>query len=271
MMKMLLVASVAVSCTNAVACVGTTGADIVDFDAAAAGPPDAVAGESLPFVTDRGFSVELTRAELHVGAVYLDQALPVSGAQNTSCILPGTYVAEVTDGIDVDLLNPAPQRFLNEGHGTTLEARAGQVWLTHDDVNATVDPSGEPVLSFEGTATVGGEERHFTGEVSISSNRLTASSLAGANPICKQRIVSPITTLVSVEKTGALLLRIDPRLFFTNVDFAALVKSGDDYVFSDAPAAPSYTQPSVNLYSNLHSGGSLAGPAPYTFSWTPRL
>jgi hypothetical protein len=252
-------------------CVGTTGGELVDFDAAAAGPVGAVAGESLSFVSDGGFAVELTRASLHVGAMYLDQSEPVSGAQNTSCILPGTYVAEVTEGIDVDLLDPSPQRFPVEGHGTTFEARAGQVWLTHDDVNAAVDPSGRPVLDFEGTVTIGAEQRHFLGEVSISSNRATSSALAGASPICKQRIVSPITTLVSVQTSGALLLRVDPRLFFTNVDFTALTKSGENYVFGDDPTAPSYAQPSVNLYSNLHSGGSVPGSSPYTFSWTPRL
>jgi hypothetical protein len=253
----------------AVGCVGTTGADIVDFDAVAAGPSEARAGEPLSFTNDRGFAVELTRATLHVGAMYLDQSLPVSGAQSATCILPGTYVAEVTTGRDVDLLDPTPQTFPGGGHGTTLDARAGQVWLTHDDVNAGVDPSGEPILDFAGTATVEGELRPFSGKITISSNRQAAGELAGANPICKERIVSPVETVVSVERTGSLLLRIDPRLLFVNVDFAALPLTSEGYVFSDDPNDPDYGQPSVNLYSNLHSGGSLAGPSLYVFSWQP--
>ncbi len=247
-------------------CVGTTGGEIVDFEAGAAGPKDAIAGEPLAFTTDRGFDVELTRATLHVGAMYLDQAFPVSGAQSTSCILPGTYVAEVTQGADVDLLDPAPARFPHGGHGTTLPARAGQVWLTHDDVNATLDPGDEPVLSVEGTTVVDGAARAFSADVTISSNHRTASSLAGANPICKQRIVSPIPANVSVQTEGALLLRIDPRLLFVNVDFAALTENGGAYAFSDDPTSPQYGQPSVNLYANLHAGGSL-----YTFSWVSHL
>ena len=264
-------AMVAFSVPFAVACVGTTGADIVDFEAGAAGPRDARAGEPLSFTNDRGFAVELTRASLHVGAMYLDQSLPVSGAQSATCILPGTYVAEATMGRDVDLLDPTPQTFPGGGHGTTLEARAGQVWLTHDDVNATVDPSGEPILFFEGTTTVEGELRPFTGKVTISSNRQSAGQVAGASPICKERIVSPIETQVSVETTGALLLRVDPRLLFVNVDFAALPLTSEGYVFSDDPDEPAYGQPSVNLYSNLHSGGSLAGPSLYVFSWQSEL
>ncbi|HEX4340009.1 MAG TPA: hypothetical protein VH062_29075 [Polyangiaceae bacterium] len=247
-------------------CVGTTGGDIVDFEAGAAGPKDVVRGESLSFTTDRGVPVELTRATLHVGAMYLDQALPVSGAQSSTCILPGTYVAEVTDGIDVDLLDPTPTKFPGEGHGTTSVARAGQVWLTHDDVNAGIDPSGKPILSLEGTTTIAGEEHPFSAVLTISSNRQAAGAVAGANPICKERIVSPIATEVSVQEEGALLLRIDPRLLFTNVDMSALTLTPDGYVFSDDPTAATYTQPSLNLYSNLHSGGSV-----YTFSWTPRL
>ncbi|HVW28799.1 MAG TPA: hypothetical protein VHC69_25715 [Polyangiaceae bacterium] len=225
-----------------------------------------MAGEPLSFTTDRGFDVELTRATLHVGAMYLDQAFPVSGAQSTNCILPGTYVAEVTQGADVDLLDPSPKKFPGGGQGTTLAARAGQVWLTHDDVNAAIDPSDEPILNVEGSATVNGDVRPFSAAVTISSNRQLASSLAGADPICKQRIVSPIPANLVVETEGALLLRIDPRLLFVNVDFAALTGNDGTYVFSDDPSSPDYGQPSVNLYANLHAGGSL-----YAFSWVSHL
>src|SRR5579859_3049450 len=98
----------AVLALGAVACVGTTGGAIVDFPVAASGPPDAVAGQPLVFQGDFGWTVTLTKAVLHVGALYLDQAAPISGAQDTNCILPGTYVAEVTAGMDVDLLDPSP-------------------------------------------------------------------------------------------------------------------------------------------------------------------
>ncbi len=247
-------------------CVGTTGGDIVDFDAAAAGPKDAIAGEPLSFMSDRGFPVELTRATLHVGAMYLDQSFPVSGSQSPTCILPGTYVAEVTQGVDVDLLDPTPAKFPSQGHGTTLEAVAGQVWLTHGDVNASVDPSGRPILSLEGTTTITGEDRPFSATITISSNRQSSGVTAGADPICKERIVSPIATRLSVQQEGGLLLRIDPRLLFTNVDLSALPLTSTGYAFSDDPGSNTYTQPSLNLYQNLHSGGSL-----YTFSWVSHL
>ena len=108
------------------ACGGSTGEQLVTFRAGASGPSDAVAGEALEFVNGRGFQVALTEAKLTVGAMYLNQTLPVSGAQATRCILPGTYVAEVVQGGQVDLLSPAlqefsvPNKFTLNGHCSVM-------------------------------------------------------------------------------------------------------------------------------------------------------
>lgn len=244
-------------------CVGTTGGELVDFDAAASGPADAVAGQPLRFRTSRGWDVSLSTARMHIGALYLVDSFPVSGAQATSCVLQGSYVAEVVQGLDVDLLSSAPQRFPNLGRGSTLPARAGQVWLTAGDVNRVDDPPRPTVvLELSGTASLNGEERPFDAKLTIAGNRLSVGSTAGAAPICKERIVSPIATDVQVERTGALWLRVDPRRLFTNVDFGALAPVGDRFAFRD----DSSDQPSANLYNNLKQGGDL-----YVFSWVPPL
>jgi hypothetical protein len=260
----------AVVTASGTACVGTTGGQLVDFQAAAAGPADANAGQPFAFTTDRGWHVVLTTATLHVGALYLDQSAPVSGSQGTNCILPATYVAQVipplsSTGIDVDLLSSTPQPFPASGQGTTLPpALLGQVWLTGGDINATEDTT--PILVLAGTADQDGTTIPFEGKITIGSNREAGgSALAGADPICKQRIVS-IPTAVSVRSTGALLLRIDPRLLFVNVDLSQLTKFSSTYGFSDDPTSPDYTQPSLNLYQDLHSAGAL-----YTFSWVDGL
>jgi hypothetical protein len=238
-----------------IACVGTTGGAIVDFPAVVVTAP-----EAKDFTNDRGWHVVLTKAKLHIGAVYLDSALPVSGAQSTECILPGTYVGELTNGLDVDLLSPTAQPFPDLGHGTTTPARAAQVWLTAGDVNLVDDST--PMLDIEGIADRAGDVRPFSGTIVIGKNRAATTATPGASPICKQRIVSPIPTTVAVEKTGTLRLEIDARQLFVNVEFADLEKSGTTYVFSDAPGTDGYTQPSINLYENLHSGGAL-----YALSW----
>lgn len=258
------------------ACVGTTGGQIIDFDAAAAGPKDANGELNFDIELTNGthWNVDLTKATVHVGAVYLDDSLPVSGAQNTACILPGTYVAEVTTGLDVNLLSNAPQHFPSRGHGTTLAVQAAQVWLTHGDVDTIADANPYPILDVEGTASLGSNVRPFVGQITISNNRAnTSGSFPGAYPICKQRIVSPIPTTVGVQAAGGLLLTIDPRQLFNNVDFGQLANVSGSYVFSDDPSdsnpsSPTfYSQPSVNLYSNLMSAGTTNGPNLYSFEW----
>lgn len=260
------------------ACVGTTGGDVIDFQAAAAGPADAQAGKPLDFTTDRGWHVVLTKATLHIGALYLNQSRPVSGAQATTCILPGTYVAQVTSGLDVDLLSPAPQRFPTLGHGTTLDALVAQVWLAGGGDDHDLDNLADttPILVIEGTADLAGVAMPFAGRITIASNRQAqGGALAGSNTICRQRIVSPIPTHVLIQHSGGLLLRVDPRQLFVNVDFAQLGKLSSGFGFSDEPSqidpkSPAYySQPSANLYSNLHSAGTIT-PV-YSFAWDPDL
>jgi len=246
------------------ACGGTTGEQVVDFDAVASGPADAIAGEPLSFEGSRGWQVTLSQASMHIGALYLAEAMPVSGAQATSCILPGSYVAQVVEGRDIDLLSAEPQAFPARGRGTTLEARAGQVWLTSNDVNlANVPTPPTVILNLLGSALRDSEVRPFEAKLTIASNRVDSSgSVAGGSPICKERIVSPIPTAIRVETDGALWLRIDPRLLFTNVDFGALEAQGDVFIFQDDAS----DQPSANLYNNLKQAGPL-----YDFSWVAQL
>jgi hypothetical protein len=242
------------------ACTGTTGEDLVTFAAAAAGPEDAAAGGGpLEFDIPTGFHVRLETAKLHVGALYLNQSVPISGAAETGCILPGIYVAEVVEGRDVDLLSSTPQPFPVDGHGTTVAAKAGEVWLTGGDVDAPVDDT--PILVVSGTATgADGVSVPFDGTLTIGKNRVVPSrntAQPGANPICKQRIVTPIVVDLSVRQGGTLLLRADPRLLFSSVDFTNL---GGSSTFDDQ----SRTQASRNLYQALHAAGTV-----YRFEWKP--
>ncbi len=247
-------------------CVGQTGGVTVDFQVAAAGPADATAGQPLAFTSSAGWDVVLNQAKLHIGAVYLDESRPISGGQATGCYLTGTYVAQETSGLDVDLLNPGLQMFPAKAHGITEPtALIGQVWLTGGDINATVDPT--PILVEAGTATQAGATFPFTGAVTISSNHQSASSgAAGGDPICKARIVTPIDA-VSIQTTGGLSLRIDPRSYFAGVDFGQLPVDATTggYAFSDSPGSAGYSPTGFQLYTNLHQ------TAPYSFSWTDLL
>ena len=250
----------------ACACTGTTGGELIAFPAAAAGPADAQAGQPLAFTNGRGFDVTLTQAVLHVGAVYLNQSRPTSGAQPTSCVLPGvTYVAEVRSGLDVDLLSPELQPFATPGAGSTTQALAAEVWLAHGDVDAADDRV--PILTVAGTAIAqkDGAAFPFVGALTIGKNRSAGSTdvaQPGKDPICKERIVSPIAVDLTPEPQGRLVLRIDPRAFFTTVDFGTLAPRTTApllYGFADDDR----DQASTALY---HRG--VRSSAAYTFAWS---
>ena len=194
------------------------------FHAQAAGPADAIEGQPLAFDTETGWHVVLTTAKMHIGAIYLNESVPTSGAQDTSCVSEGVYSGEVTTGVDIDVLSstPQPARPLT-GNGTSARAITGEVWLTGGDVNAMDDPT--VIVNVVGTATQGGASYPFTATVSIGANRaVPPSNLAtpGMNPICKQRIVSAIPTDVVLTQGGTLLVRIDPRNWFIDTDFSQL-------------------------------------------------
>jgi hypothetical protein len=257
--RMTMLASVA--CIFSAACVGQTGGTTVVFPAAAAGPADAVAGQPLSF-SSGGFEIVLTRATLRIGALYLDESQSISGGQATGCYLTGTYVAQETSSLDVDLLNPAAQRFPGPALGITEPSPlVGQVWLTGGDVNAASDPT--PILVIAGTATQNGMAFPFAGTITIGTNRQGSGGVSGGSPICKARIVTLIPARVTLRNTGGLLLRVDPRPLFDRVDFSTLPldpRSGE-FVFPDEPGLVA----AQNLYGNLHS------TAPYAFSWTDTL
>lgn len=233
------------------ACGTTTGSDFVTFNATAAGPADAPgAGTPFSFTNGRGYAVTLDRAQVYVGAIYLNQGRGTGNITETSCTLPGIYAGQVLDGLTVDLLDPLPKAFPVPGEGTATPVGSAEVWLTAGDINAA--DSRKVVFDFAGTATApatgtGQAVYPFAGQVTIGRNRKLSppsSAVPGANPICKQRIVSPILladpTLTGdgPSQDGTLTVRIDPRGIFAAVDFAALTP---DDVNLEPSATPTYT------------------------------
>ncbi len=242
-------------------CVGSTGSEVVDFPVFAAGPVDSVAGSPYEFDTSAGYHVRLDRAVLHIGGVYLNRSRPVQGAQDTPCVLPGVYAAELTSGMDVDVLSPALQRFPAPANGTADRALAGEVWLTGGRVDATEDST--PILQFEGAASRESLSWRFEGVITIGTNRqITPSDPAtpGANPLCKSRIVTPIPIDLTPRDSGALVVRADPRVWFDLVDFDQLEGAqgqGELLVVPDELEG----QPATTLFQSLRSVSA------YDFVW----
>jgi hypothetical protein len=237
---------------SAAGCSGTTGSNLVTFTARAGGPADATAGGPLEFDSGSIYHVSLTQASFHFGAIYLNRSVPVSGAAEAPCVLPGVYVGQAFGpcnengvcGVDLDLLSPELTTFSVTGEGTADEAKVAEVWLTSGDINAATDLT--PVLIAAGTASRSGQLWPFRATVTIGANRqipVQNPSMPGSNPICKERIVTPICLDPMVKcqdgftlgNGGTLDLRVDPRPMFDNVDFAALTPESDgSYVIPDA-------------------------------------
>jgi hypothetical protein len=200
-------------------CGGSTGSALVSFSACAAGPGDAA--RPLRFTTGLGYTVALDRASLHVAAIYLNQAVPTSGAQESSCVLPGVYVGQVFGPVDVDLLDPAPVVFPRRGDGTQTRAATAEVWLAGGAIDAPDDAT--VIFAASGTAARGGAAWPFDASITIGRNRqlpVQNPAMPGAQPICHQRIVTPIPADLVPTDGGRLELRIDPREMFHGVEFA---------------------------------------------------
>ncbi|MCA9628970.1 MAG: hypothetical protein KC766_14925 [Myxococcales bacterium] len=247
-----------------VACAPSTGSGTLEFEAFAAGPAALSGDGTYAFDTVSGYHVELNRANLRVGALYLNEQVPLPGAADRDCYLPGIYVAEVNRGITVDTLSPTPQPFPDPGVALEERARTGEVWLLGEstDIDAAEDP--HVIFAAAGTATRGNESWPFDASLTIGSNRRispTDPKKPGDNPICGERVVSPIPVDVRPEPGGALTLRIDPAAFFRDVQFDQLEQVSDDpplYRFRDVTDG----QPNINVYRGLHSTRSA-----YSFDW----
>ncbi|MEJ7733355.1 MAG: hypothetical protein WKG00_29685 [Polyangiaceae bacterium] len=242
-------------------CVGDTGEDLIHFAAFAGGALGASNG-TYAFESGRGYQVELTRARLHVGAMYLNRSRPSDVVSDTTCTLAGIYVAEVTSGLDVDALNPELQRFPADGFATTERAITGELWLSGGEIDVVGDPT--VILDVAGRATKQGDGYPFEGRFTIGANRVVVPSdpaLPGREPICKQRVVTPIGTDIVPSAEGGLVLRIDPKGWFGNVDFKTLDEDPGDpalYRFADEES----NQASNSLYDGLHASGGV-----YSFEW----
>lgn len=250
----------------ATACIGTTGSELVTFEAFAAGPgdiPTDAPARGLAFAR-RGWSITLTRAKVHIGALYLNRSVPVSGGQERDCFLPGVYVAQVLSGMDLDALSPVPQPFPDRGSGTADLAVTGEVWLTGGSIDALDDRT--IIADIAGTATRDATTMRFEGTVTIGKNRLrsdgTDPARPGANPLCGERIVTQIATSIRPTNGGKLLVRVDPREWFDNVelgDLEPVSPTSDLRVIPDDAS----NQPAANLYGGLRARDT------YRFEWLP--
>ncbi|MCL2627007.1 MAG: hypothetical protein FWD46_09405 [Cystobacterineae bacterium] len=243
-------------CLLALGCISTTGGEWIEFEAVGVGDE-----ASREFSTPLGYEVRLDEAHLRIGALYFNQSAPGNHALETSCVLPGIYSAQVRGGLWLDALSEERQRFAVKGSGTTEPSRAAEIWLSSGNVDIADDPT--VVLEAAGEAFRGGVYWPFKARLSIGLNRLEPPlnpALPGSNPICKQRIITPIPIELDLKNRGTLVLKVAPSAWFRNIEFAELSKAPGAayYEFKDEAAG----QPDNALYA-----GMRANLGPYHFSF----
>ncbi|MEI9936631.1 MAG: hypothetical protein WDO69_05345 [Pseudomonadota bacterium] len=242
-----------------------TGGQLVTFQAFASGVADA--NGSLDFDTGAGFHVQLTEAAMHIGAVYfrLGQANP--GDANASCVGDTTYGLQVPGAVDVDVLSSERQAFLVTGNATSDLDQSAEIWLVDGNINTVA--SSTVIASVAGVATRRAVTFPFQGSITIGQNRLIPSSNPaepGANPICKQRIVSPIPLQIRPTVGGALVLQIDPRPWLDDLDFSALLP-GSDGVTLEIRDVSTGLGADVTESRDFFNGVTGASTEVYEFSW----
>jgi hypothetical protein len=160
----------------------------------------------------------------------------------------------------VDALSEERQAFPVKGSGTTEPSRAAEVWLSSGNIHAAHDAT--VVLEVVGEATKDGVRWPFEAKLTIGENRATPPSnpaLPGSNPICKQRIVTPIPVQLKLQNQGLLMVKVQPSAWFDKVEFSELSQVSEEpllYRFKDEAAG----QPDNALYA-----GMRANVGPYSF------
>ena len=260
----------------AASCNGSTGNELISFSAYARGAPEA----SQPF-TAGGYSIQLTKAKMLLGAVYVDEAPIGNQAGGPVCIAPDIFAAQVPGPVagaggsnEVDLLSDTPQEFSVYGQGTLDTGLSWQIWLTDGDIN---EPNRSHVVDLQGVATrlADGLAVPFAAIVTINNNRLVTTvdpAQPGANPICKKRIILIGGIDTTFFAGGTLTVTVDPRQWFLfGYDFASLPSVTDDACVigdSSVPVEPSQDFGAAKVCipnTNYASGsGALAGSELFT-------
>ncbi len=264
-------------------CNGTTGDQIIAFPAYAGGAEGASESFSV-----NGYTIQLTFAQMYIGAVYLNEAPPGATFNTPVCTNPGVYAAQVPGGVEVNLLSTAPQKFSVEGTGTADLAQSWELWLTDGDAN-NPDNSGFGIpntVDLQGTATREADGAVFTFAATVNINQgnrgvpVTDPSQPGQNPICKQRIVVLGGISLQLFPGGSLLVTIEPRGWFNlPIDFSTLPPVASDEceldtqpVYGDAQYCIPDTNGATGLGAiqgrNLYTGIFTGGPAAYALSYS---
>ncbi len=269
----------------AASCNGTTGDELITFPAYAAGAE----GAGEPFHV-HGYTIQLTFAQMYIGAVYIDESPPGATFDTPVCTNPGVYAAQVPAGVELNLLSTTLQKFAVAGNGTADLGLSWELWLTAGDVNApnNTNSTVPNIVDLQGTATRDSDGAVFSWAATVNINQsnpgqrigaVSDPSQPGQDPICKKRILEAGGISTPLFAGGEIVVTVDPRGWFNSpIDFSTLppVTSADcsldqSSIFGDAqyciPDTSFSTGPGATAGASLFTGIYTGGDAAYRLSF----
>jgi hypothetical protein len=206
----------------AVGCGGTTGGHLLQVPFEAGGIARD-ASQPFTFVTEQGWTVTLTQAEVVLGPLYFNVI-----ASQTVGFRSGVVIMQVTQQFIVNMLNPTLVAVPNGADGesgTAVSVEVGFFTAVNGYNNTIQLPAPLAEEGQQGTAFLAGQAIKagvivaFAGRVQITNALVT-----GLDPIdYLARVAGALCNLTFTPTSGPLELRVNPSRWFDQANFCDLV------------------------------------------------
>jgi hypothetical protein len=268
------------------ACVGTTGGEKFDFDAAIGGV-ERDAEAPYAFTNEYGWTVTLTQAYVTVGPLYLNTISPLGGVARWMRLLPvrearahsahlgeGRIVGEVLGRVRFDALSPSLVPFPARGVISTDEVRSAEVWFFPPaDVPPETTKISGAAVEVAGEAVREQERVRFRGKLILNDDWLPNAKPGDRDntPITAIRQVRGIPARFLPSPGGRLEIRVALAPLFASADFSNLEQNPPDL---EDPQARALVQSKTGKYTTdqvmrVMYQGLRAASGTYAVTWRP--
>ena len=215
------------------ACIGETGSKRFAFEGAIGG----LASNNERFVNQRGWSIQLSKATMTLGPVYLNVvpalraqwnplrlAIKSAWAAGEGHLGEGRIAGELGQA-SFDALSPSLAAFPVKGSMTQEEIRTTEIWFYPEPgVSAETNKIKSVALDLAGDASREGEVVKFRGSLLLDDAWLSANAgQRGAQSISEIRRIRGIDSKFYPTEGGSLEIRVDLQNALRGADFSTLV------------------------------------------------
>ncbi|MCU0659084.1 MAG: hypothetical protein MUF64_28670 [Polyangiaceae bacterium] len=270
-----------------VACVGSTGAEKFEFDAAMGGV-DRSPEVPYSFTNEYGWTVTLSQADVTVGPLYLNTVSPLGGAASfwrrwspireahahQSHLGEGRIVGEVLGQIRFSALSPELVRFPVRGVVSEEEVRSAELWFyPPSEVPPETTKIGSAAIEVAGVAEREGEQVRFRGKLVLDDVWLPNAQVGDRDntPITAIRQVRGVPASFLPSPGGRLEIRMDLAPLFSSADFSNLAQNP---MSLEDPQSRALVQSKSGKFATdqvmrVMYQGLRASRGTYTIQWRP--